>query len=267
MSNYNEKRNLISFLAIYKVQTKIVDQSHQNEENSPFLLSFGLTCEAIANLSKHPHEGDVVMYKNGLKGEFNTMQIGAVLTSYVNETINNSTAVEMLLNWNDEELYRQQFGDRVLEWFPQPVIEETVEVAEEEIISFGNSFEYDGEIVRLSIVKNNGDRFEVLLDRDDLPRIIDKFTSLCTVMNGSKSRQHIAGNIRDKGVHKVISVGRFILGLEKGQYVGFLNGNSFDLRKDNMFTKTTANLSVNAIAPSKRKIVEVDGRKISVRQK
>ncbi|MDE4086189.1 hypothetical protein PO902_14170 [Planococcus maritimus] len=256
-ATYHVEKNLQSLLSMYKWQSSLLLKHEHERKTSPFMDLVFSTLRKIWEVAKVPLEGEIVTYSNGANNKFTWQPLSTALKLYTKTALTQSRMIELLQNWRDVELYKSYLGEHFDEsWFPKPP--EIVEPVEEESeLTFANEIRFGDKTSVIFIEQHKGKPFEVLFNTESIATVIEKYRRIF-IQRSTNERFYIRGIRRKDETQEVISSS--LLGVVG--YVMYKNGNSLDLRKENLY-------AVNATSPKKApiekfKVIDVNGKKIRV---
>jgi len=111
-------------------------------------------------------------------------------------------------------------------------------------MKFKNKYRIENNTAIIEYNNRKGEYFEILLDVEDLEKVIEEFSSICVVTTNNK--KYASGYCRKQNKDKQTSIHRFIMNDPKGQIVDHVNpANTLDNRKSNLRICTRAQNNQN----------------------
>ncbi|MDC3426325.1 HNH endonuclease [Aquibacillus sp. 3ASR75-11] len=103
-------------------------------------------------------------------------------------------------------------------------------------MKFKNNYRIENDVAIIEYINQKGKYFEILVDKEDLPRLIENFKSIFVHVKKDK-KVYAVGYIKGG---KQIKVHRFIMNTPKGMETDHINHNTLDNRKENLRISTVA---------------------------
>lgn len=112
-----------------------------------------------------------------------------------------------------------------------------------------NKYKIIEDYVVLFVTNRKGEKFEILVDLDDLPRLQELDTSWHTTIRHTglyyAQTSVYLGTFNGKAKYKIIQLHRFIMNVSKDVHVDHINHNSLDCRKRNLRCVTVSQNATN----------------------